>query len=183
MNHVENIIGVYVSSLYQVSCEENKEKLIFDQLSVIGDIFRRNIELIDILNIPSLNKREKRKMIDEIFQDKVDIFIVNFIKIMTDNRRISLLFKIIEKYKKIYYQNNNIKIITVISAVELSDDEKLNIQKKCEKIFKNKIIADYLVDEDIIAGVIIKSDDKIYDMSAVGKINDIKKSISEKIIG
>ena len=150
MSSYEKIIKTYVNSLYQVSQEENLEKILFDQICFVQDIFNKNLDLVNVLKVPTINKLEKTKIIDEIFKNKLNIYIINFIKILINNNRISLIFKIIDKYKKLYYKKNNIKLIKIISAIDLDDLEKKDIILKSEKLFNKKIIADFIVDKKII---------------------------------
>lgn len=176
------IIKNYVISLYQVSQEENLEKILFDQICFINDILNKNLVLVNILKVPTINKLEKKKIIDEIFENKINVYIINFIKILIDNNRIEFIFKIIDEYKNLYYKKNNIKLIKITSAVDLSELEKRDVISRCEKLFNNKIVASFIVDKTIIGGVIIEADDKLYDMSVSNKLSEIKKLISERVI-
>ena len=182
MSSDEKIIKTYVNSLYQVSEEENLEQVLFDQICFIQDIFNKNLDLINILKVPTINKLEKTKIIDEVFKNKINLYIINFIKILINNNRIALIFKIIDKYKKLYYKKNNIKLIKITVAIDLDNKQKQDIILKSEKLFNKKIIADFVVDKKIIGGVVIESDDKLYDMSVSNKLENIKKLIVEKII-
>lgn len=179
----ESIIKIYSNSLFQVSQEENIERLLFSQMSILKSIFNDNMQLIKILKVPTINKFEKREIIDKIFQNKFDIHIVNFIKILIDSNRISLLLKIIDYYKKLYYKKNNIVKVTVILAIELTDIEKEDIVLKCERLLGKQVIVDYIVDKTIIGGIIIKTIDCLYDMSIKNKLDNIKNSILNVSLG
>ena len=80
----------------------------------------------------------------------------------------------IEILTKLVEETKNISDAKIISAVELSEDEKERIILKLEKESGKKIKAEYVVDKSIIGGIIIESDGKIIDGSLRYKLKDIK---------
>ena len=173
----EDIIGVYANSLFQISKEENLEKLFFDNIEFLDKIFRENLDIIKILEIPTINKKEKKEIIDKIFKEKLNLYVINFIKLLIDNNRVSLLLKITNKYKEKYYSDNNIIEITIISAFDLNNFEKEEIEERCKSLFHKEIISNYVIDKNIIGGFIIKTNNMLYDMSVKTKLENIKKNI------
>lgn len=183
MTNFNRLVKMYADSLYQISKEELIEDLLFDQVVLVEETLNNNFNLIDILKIPIISKAEKKELIDEIYSDNdVVEYIINFIKILIDNDRILLIMEIIDKYKNIYYKNNNIQKVVITTAVDLRDNEKKDIILKCERLLNKKIIAQYIVDDEIIGGIIIKTDDKLYDMSIKTKLSSIKKDIFKIVI-
>ncbi len=182
MNNYDDIAIVYANSFYQVSKEENQQELLFSQMMQLKEILLENLDLIRVLNLPNVGREEKKNIIQNVFGGKLSNYIVNFFKILIDNNKTSLIFKIIEKYKFIYYKENNFKEVTIVSAVGLNEMQKNKIVYKCEKLFNKKIIANYLIDEEIMGGFIIKSDDKIIDMSVKNKLNNMKNTMLNVIM-
>lgn len=182
MNNYDDIAIVYANSFYQVSKEENQQELLFSQMMQLKEILLENLDLIRVLNLPNVGREEKKNIIQNVFGGELSNYIVNFFKILIDNNKTSLIFKIIEKYKFIYYNKNNFKEVTIVSAVGLNEMQKNKIVCKCEKLFNKKIIANYLIDEEIMGGFIIKSDDKIVDISVKNKLNNMKNTMLNVIM-
>jgi F0F1-type ATP synthase delta subunit len=63
------------------------------------------------------------------------------------------------------------------SARELSILEKNEIKKKLESEFKWNGKINYIINEEIIAGIKLTLSDKVLDMSAKGKLNKIYEQI------
>ena len=182
MSNYDDIAIIYANSFYQVSKEENQKDLLFSQMMQIKKILLENLDLIRVLNLPNVGKKEKKNIVENVFSGKLSDYIVNFFKILIDNNKTSLIFKIIEKYKFVYYKENNFKEVTIISAIDLNELQKNKILCKCEKLFNKKIITNYLIDEEIMGGFIIKSDDKIVDMSVKNKLNNMKNTMLNVIM-
>ena len=182
MASLEDVLDIYARSLYEVSCETKQEELFFNEMMFLKDILSESLELIDILKVPTINKSEKKKIIENIFVGKVNECIVNFMKVLIDNNKIALILKISDKYKELYYKGSGIAEVEVISAVELSEYEKKKVVEKCEILLKKKIKTLYVVDQKIVGGLIIKANNQIYDVSLKTKMDGLKKAMVDMVI-
>ncbi len=73
-------------------------------------------------------------------------------------------------------ENKKSKVI-VYSATELSENIKKNITQKIKNITKKNITPQFLVDKELIAGLKIKIDDYIIDMTINNNLNQIAESL------
>ena len=67
----------------------------------------------------------------------------------------------------------------IISAEELSNEQKNDIENQLKSILGNKISLNYKVNKKIIGGLIVKVGSKMIDSSLASKINKIKIAIKE----
>ena len=74
---------------------------------------------------------------------------------------------------------NNISKVEIISAIELDDNYKEQIKNKLSQILNKEIIINYNVKDEIIAGLVYKMGDDVFDTSVSGKINKFKNAITK----
>ena len=74
-------------------------------------------------------------------------------------------------------EKNNINQIEIISAQNLSEPELQNIKISLEKSLKQKIFLKASVDQDLIAGLIVKTDDYILDNSVKGRLQKMQQKL------
>lgn len=67
----------------------------------------------------------------------------------------------------------------VVSAIELSNEEKTALIEKLEKLTGNTVAAEYEINESIIGGVIVNIDDKVIDGSIRHRLQEVKEVIGE----
>lgn len=72
---------------------------------------------------------------------------------------------------------NNVSKVEVTSAIELSEEYREQIKNKLQEILNKEIIINYKTNDSIIAGLIFKMGDNIFDTSISGKLNKFKKAI------
>jgi F-type H+-transporting ATPase subunit b len=66
---------------------------------------------------------------------------------------------------------------TVVSAFPLSDDETVSIRKGLETSLDNTINVTFETDAALIAGIMIRVDDRVYDFSLQGQIRTLKEKL------
>ena len=65
----------------------------------------------------------------------------------------------------------------MVSAIELSEEEKQQVVQKLENKLNKTVQPDWELDNDIIAGLVIKIDDDVIDMSIKNRLAKLKKDL------
>ena len=175
-----NISHEYAEALFLLSCEEKNEETYLFDLRTVKEIFDTFPEYIELLHSPAVSKEEKIELIDSAFSDRVNEHIVSFLKLMCENNRIEYLYSCFDVYEKLYNQVKRVIVANVTSAIELNENEKAKIKSKLEKKFGYKVELVCKIDEKIIGGIIIKTEDAILDGSLKRKMHDVKEVISDE---
>lgn len=172
-----NISHEYAEALFLLSCEEkSEEKYLFD-LRLVKDILDNEPEYVELLHSPSIPRDEKLIIIENAFGGRINEHIVSFLKLLCENNRIEYISACFEDYEKLYNQVKRVIVANVTSAVALTEDEKAKIIKKLEKKFGYRVELICKIDEKILGGIIIKTDDTIMDGSLKRKMRDVKEVI------
>lgn len=90
-------------------------------------------------------------------------------------KKISRLDEIIELVRRKVADKNNQIIVKILSAVELSSEEKNTLENKLTTKLGSKIHTRYFLDESLLGGVKIKINDEILDLSWRGKLEKLKE--------
>ena len=175
-----NISHEYAEALFLLSCEEkSEEKYLFD-LRAVKEILDSEPDYIELLRSPAISKDEKLTLIENSFSGRINEHIVSFLKLMCENNRIDELYPCFDVYEKLYNEVKRVIVANVTSAVTLNEDEKAKIIARLEKKFGYKVELVCQVDEKIIGGIIIKTEDTIIDGSLKRKMRDVKEVISDE---
>lgn len=150
---------------------------ITEDLNLINEILNQSKDLNEVLVNPVVSGEKKKEIIDKVFVNEIDVFIINFLKVLIDKDRFYLFNFILQAYNKSLDDINNICRIKVISAVEMTEDAKYRLKNKLEEKIRKNVILDLDTNLDIIAGLIIKIGDNIIDMSLKHKLEDLSRCI------
>ncbi len=144
-------------------------------LNTVLDVINSSKEFeLTMLN-PSISLQTKYEIIDEIFKKELNEKVLNFIKILVEKNRFNEFEQIIQAYSNELDEMNNIKRVEIVSAVELSDEQKQKTIEKLHIRLNKEVKVNWALDTNIIGGLVIKIDDDIIDTSLKNKLDKLSK--------
>jgi len=171
----------YAHALYSLSVEENISDEIYNQIDSVKTAFLDNPEFSKILDRPCSNEGERNEIIDRCLKD-VNIYLVNCIKVMSKNR-VSVHFpEMADEFMKLYRKENGIEVVSVITAIELSDLQSEKLKEKLESVIGKKVILNQHVQPDILGGIIVRTENSQIDASVKTKLEEMGKQIKSAVI-
>ena len=105
----------------------------------------------------------------------MDERIKNFLKILIEKDRFGELEQIIEAYSIKVDELTGVQRTDIISAVELNDSQKQQIIGKLKNKLNKNIIPNWIIDKNIIGGLVIKYDNNIIDSCIKTKLSMFSK--------
>lgn len=172
MAYLNQIDKIYSQTLLKLAVDNGQ---VLDEITQIEEVFAKSKELTHLIQNPAINTKHKTEILDEIFKDKINSEIYKFLIVLVEKNRINRLKQIVESFKINYYEENNIKNVIIISAIELNEEMKKNITAKLENKLNKKVMPQWETDKDIIAGLIFKLGDTVIDTSLRHKLENLNK--------
>lgn len=168
----------YALAIFAVALENDSMASIHDDLLMIRDVFEQNPDYIGFLVNPAVPKSERSESIKAAFEENVNEDVFAFINILCDHGDMYKLMSAIEEFNVMYDNYMKFTKAVITSAVELTDEEKVKLVSKLEKVTSKRIEAEYVIDKSIIGGITVDVDGKFYDGSVRKNFNNLKEVIS-----
>ena len=168
-----NINEEYALAFSILGIEENKTQKFYDELMNLKIIFKKNGDLIKLLNNDYLNIKEKENIINDIFANDFDLLITNFLKLIVKNKLIKKVITIFELTIQRFLIALNILEVVIESPFELNQKQIENIENKIQNKTKSKIISKIVINKDLIGGIKIKFDSFVIDGSIKNKLEKL----------
>lgn len=172
-------INLYSSSLYDVAKESGCGKEVYDSLCLVKDILNENRDYARVMSSASIALTEREALLEDAFSGNVHPFVLNFMKLLCKKRIFEIIQAVTDCYEKEYLKDNNIERAKITTAIELSDDKKKEIVERISKATRKEIIPEFVVDEKIMGGIVIETENSNIDASLTGKLESIKRYISK----
>ena len=174
MTAMAQISNEYAEALFALALETGSVKKYSEALDIVLNLMKKNPEYIDFLSSPDIPKQERVGALESAFGGNFPETVVSFLCLLCDRGRIHTLKDCISDYKKLSDAADGVSTAEVISAVELTEDEKTALKSKLEDICGHRVELDCSVDKSLIGGVKVTVDGKVIDGSVKQKLHELK---------
>jgi len=151
---------------------------IIRELNSLLAIWQDSAELRHVWENPAIEAEQKRRLLDAIVaQEKISRPVRNFLAVLIDHRRVSLLPQIVRSFELEINQRLGFAEAQITSARDLTDPEKRTLEVQLEKLIGKKIKAQYGRDRTVLGGVVVKVGSTIYDGSVLGQLHKLRQQM------
>lgn len=171
----------YAQALFEVGEETQTTSELYQELSELVKILNENNDFYSFLKSPLISCEDKKTVMQNIFENQLSDSMNNFLKIVIDKDRMSVIEKIKESYKSLLNDKNNVLEGTAITAVALSEEEIKDLEKNLSKKYNKNVTLTNVVDEAILGGVLVKLGNEEIDGTVRTRLSNIKKQLSQVI--
>jgi F-type H+-transporting ATPase subunit delta len=160
-----------------------KEKKMLDTLKTdikkVFDVCTQSSDFINLLESPVIKTSKKAELITAIFKSKINTLTLNFLLLITNNKRESYIPDICRNFLELTRKDQNIKSAVIVTASEINIKTTNKIKALLEKELNATVELNCKTDPEIIGGLILRVDDKQYDSSVATQLRKIKQQLLE----
>lgn len=170
---------VYGDAYVSVVSEKNNLIDALEEIKLLKNILLENDEIIELLDSPKLDDEEKTAFIKGIFENHISVDSLGFLLTVIEKKRQAELLPIIDYVIDCIKELLLIGKATITTALELDDAKKERIVDELLKTSHYKSLeVEYVVDNSIIGGIVIRIGDRVVDSSVKTRIEKMRKMLS-----
>lgn len=174
--------SVYGQALYDLALSEGLTQVIRDQLEVLRQSFDAEPEFIRLLRSPALSKEERCQIMDDSFRGKVQPYLLNFLKILTEKGYMRHFSDCCVAYRECYNRDNGILPVKAVTALPLSDDQQKRLKEKLSAITGKTIDLDMRIDPGVLGGIRLDYDGKRLDDTVSHRLDTIRNVLKNTVL-
>ena len=152
-----------------------------EQLGSLVAAFKESRELREVWESPAIPVEQKRNLLDALIArlGVADRAIRNFIAVLIDQDRVSLLAEIaIQLQIELNTRNGRVEA-EIVSARELAPEQRTALIAEISRLTGKTVLPHYATDEKLLGGVTVRVGSTIYDGSVRGQLQRIRQQLSE----
>ena len=173
---------VYGQALYSLAQSEQLTKPILEQLDVLRQSFEAAPGFLRLLSTHSLSKQERCQILDDSFRGRIEPYLLNFLKILTEKGYIRHFSDCCCAYREQYNADNGILPVTAMTAVPLSDGQKKRLTEKLSKITGKTIELRCRIDPDCLGGMRLDYDGKRLDDTVSHRLEAVRSALKNTVL-
>ncbi|MFH1080281.1 MAG: ATP synthase F1 subunit delta [Pseudomonadota bacterium] len=177
-----NIAKRYARAFFEIAEEEKQFEKYYHELQSFSDIVDGNESLKEFLANPIFDQHDKRDVVDAVL-NKIGMtgITANFLRLLADKRRIGILADIVVLYRELMDSALKRQRVQVITAFPLSSDLAEHLKKGMEGLTGKQIELKIEQDASLLAGIVVRVGDILYDGSIKTQLNNIRNLLGEEI--
>ncbi len=165
----------YSNALFEIAKEENKVDVLLEEVQSIISILDDNKEFMSVINHPHITSEDKGRLLKETFESKVDSNIIGLFQVVLSKNREEEILSILENFVELAREYQNITTAVITTAVTLSASQIEKIVDSISKSLNKKVEYETVVDKNLIGGLKIAVDGKVFENSVRKTFEDLKK--------
>ena len=174
--------SVYGEALYELACSEGLDKAILDELKVLDESFRQEPGFVKLLCSHSVSKQERCQVLDDSFRGKINQYLLNFLKILTEKGYMHHFTHCCEAYTRHYNEDHNILSVRAVTAVPLTDRQAQALTQKLTRMTGKTILLDNRVDTTCLGGVRLDYDGQRLDDTICHRMESIRELLKNTVL-
>ena len=170
----------YAESLFDLAKEENKVTQYLDDIKLVGEVLDSDPQIVQFFNHVLIENDKKIQLLDQSFKGNVDQYVLNFLKLLVQSRRIRYIDDIVKSYIKLSNQYLGIEEGMIYTPYELTDQQIQDIEKAISQKENKKVTLKVSIDSSLLGGIKVQIANRIYDGTIKNKVEMLKKELLRK---
>ncbi len=164
MNELSTLARPYAKAAFDFALKENALNKWMQSLSDAAKLIAdKHFRLL--INNPYVSKQQLTELFFSILGEALNEHEENFIHLLIQNDRLTLLPEVSKRFLKLYNKNKKQTEVDVTSAFELTDEQKKRLADVLEKRLRLSVKLNCKADKTILGGAIIRAGDRVFNYS------------------
>lgn len=175
--HAHPVARAYAGALLELARERGRLDDIGAQLAGVARLVHEEKDIRVFLETPTLEPHSKKQVLGSALHGDVDVVVVDFLCLLIDKGRIPALGDIADAYRALADEAAGRRRVQATSALPLPEDLRVRLadllrqQEQCDCILETD------VRPDLLGGLVLTIEDRIYDGSLRGQLQRLRKEM------
>lgn len=176
------IASVYGEAMYSLAKDNHLLDPILEEMNALKAGFEENPDFVRLLSTPNLSKEQRVSILDDSFSGKIQPYLLNFLKILTEKGYVSQFPGCCEAFRDLYNRDMGILPVTAVTAVPLSGEQTARLQEKLSDMTGRKIALSNRVDPQCLGGVRLDYDGKQLNDTIAHRFQAIRELLTDTVL-
>lgn len=170
----------YARAILELASEQNQVDQLGKELADFASSWNDSAELRGVFANPEFGLTQRKAILTELLaRAQVSPLTRNSVLYLADRNRLAALPDIARAYAELAERSSGTVRAEVTSASPLSEAYYGQLQKALEQVTGHKVTIERKTDPGLIAGVVTKVGDKVFDGSIRTRLSELKESLKD----
>ena len=176
-----HVARIYAEALLGAADKRQQTQEVLEQLEdLVHNVLARDAAFAHFLASAVIGRDHKREVLRRAFEGKVNEVLFHFLLVLNDHNRLNILRETVVLMRELYERRSGRMHVEVTAATPLPDDQQERLRQELREKFGREPILSLRVDADLLAGLVVRVDDWVYDGSVRARLERIRNQLIEK---
>lgn len=176
MSELATLARPYAVAIFKRAKETDSAKTWSKNLAFLAAVLT-NKSISGVVDNPKIGKSALSTLLLDICEGQLDQEGSNFLKLLIENNRLSLIAAIAEIFETYKAEDEGSIDVDVTTAFAFTKESKQSFNATLEKVFGKKINMKIAVDSSLIGGVLVRAGDQVIDGSVRGQLQQLAQRL------
>ena len=179
---IRKVAVPYAKALLDVAVDQGVLSKVRGELTDFAWSVRRSEDLRVIITNPTIASKDRRAVVNAVAsQMHMTQLTRNFLNLLVDKGRINFIVDIAELFRSLADKKAGIVRAEVESAVALTLEQQTQLKSALELRTKKRVLLDARVNPELIAGVRVRVEGRLYDGSVKRHFENLRDAILQDL--
>lgn len=169
----------YAQALFDLAVENKQLEGFSTELKAIVGLLEDYPDLEKIFYHPQIQENDKKQLIKRLLKSTVSPLLMNFLLLIIDKGRETLLREISLYFQYLARQARGIMEVQVYTPLELSSENEIKLIEKLGELTGKEIQLTIIEEPALIGGLKLRIGDKLIDGSIQRHLESIRENLSQ----
>ncbi|CAK64379.1 unnamed protein product (macronuclear) [Paramecium tetraurelia] len=176
----DTVQGKYAGVLFSIASQREALHLVLQDMKYLKELADKSPVFAGFLLNSAYKRNQQRNVIQALTKEGFHEVTQNLLNSMIDSQRIFYLTKTADKFIEYYRIFNKEENITIISAENLSEEQRSQVIQALKESSPNmQFSVQYKVDASILGGLQMYSGNKFLDCSLLSRVNKLRSELQK----
>jgi F-type H+-transporting ATPase subunit delta len=167
----------YAKAFFTLAKEKGLTLELRKDAGLIAAVCATSADFMLMLESPVVKTSQKKEAIKHIFGGKINALSLNFLLLITENKRENYIPGIFRNLEDLYRHEEGIKTAVLTTSQPLDEALALQVKAILESEFEAKVELGQKFDDRLLGGFVIRVGDQQYDASLATQLKKIREQL------
>ncbi|MEM9353902.1 MAG: ATP synthase F1 subunit delta [Planctomycetota bacterium] len=161
----EKLARVYAKAALDAAGDQ-AQSVVEDLAAIRDEVLSAYPQLAKAFDSALISADEKIGLLDRVFGGKIGDVSLNFLRVLAQHGRLGLLGAVVQSARKIWEERSGQVPVDAVFAQPTDDQTVSQLTGRLREVLGREPLVSVSVDEDLIAGFVVRVGDRVFDASA-----------------
>lgn len=167
----------YAKAAFGYACEAQDLSGWAQQLHLLANVSAHDV-VGKVIGSPAISPEQQAQVLIDVCADELSAPVQNFVRLLAENKRLALLPQVVTLFEALKSAEEQAVDVELITAFALDDASEKKLADALSARLARKVKINSVVDQQLLAGAIIKAGDLVIDGSIRGRLEKLAKAIN-----